>query len=283
LQSTNEELETSQEELQSVNEELEIVNAELKDKIDEFVKTSDDMANLLASSEIATLFLDREYKIKWFTPALKDIINVIQSDIGRSLEDISTKFVKDDIVGDAKKVLKSLTKIEKEMPTDDGKTFRMNILPYRTIDNVIDGTVITFMDITEMKMYEERIKEAMNLSQNIVDAVRAPLLILDGDMNVVTANRSFFKHFKVRKKDTMGFPLKKLGDGQWNIPSLIKLLKNVLPGKTVIEDFKVTHGFEKIGKRTILLNVKELVQEESATRLIIISMEDVTHQVNKKA
>jgi two-component system CheB/CheR fusion protein len=283
LQSTNEELETSQEELQSVNEELEIVNAELKSKIDEFVKTSDDMANLLASSEIATLFLDQENKITWFTPALKEIINVIQSDIGRSLEDISTKFVNDDIVGDAKKVLKSLIKIEKEMPTDDGKTFRMNVLPYRTTNNFIDGTVITFIDITDMKMYEERIEYSMNLSQNIVDAAQAPILILDGDMKVVTANHSFYKHFKVRKKDAVGFPLKKLGDGQWNIPSLIKLLKNVLPGKTVINDFKVTHDFEKIGKRTILLNVKELVQGEGATRLIIISMEDITHQVNKKA
>lgn len=147
LQSTNEELESSKEELQSLNEELQTVNSELQCKLDELSSTQDDMRNLLNSTEIATIFVDNQIRIKRFTEEAVKIINLIQTDIGRPLEHLVNNLKYDGMIVDVKEVLARLIPKEVEVMTTDEELFRMRIMPYRTIDNRIDGAVLTFFNI----------------------------------------------------------------------------------------------------------------------------------------
>lgn len=152
LQSTHEELETSKEELQSVNEELATVNAELRNKIDDLSRSNNDMANLLAGTGIATIFVDHQLHILRFTPATSQIINLIPSDIGRPVGHIVNNLVgSDSLIADVQSVLETLKPMEEHVQTTAGLWYVMRIRPYRTQENVIEGAVITFVDITEMK------------------------------------------------------------------------------------------------------------------------------------
>ena len=151
LQSSNEELETSKEELQSLNEELSTVNCELQGRIDTLTHTTNDMKNLLDSINIATIFLDTELRVRRFTPKATDIINLIQSDIGRDISHIALKIAYDKLVTNAKQVLKTLVPIESEVQDDVGNSYISKILPYRTVENKIDGIVIIFDNITKAK------------------------------------------------------------------------------------------------------------------------------------
>ena len=151
LQSSNEELETSKEELQSTNEELSTVNSELQNKVDELSKSSNDMNNLLAATEIASIFLDTSLCIKRFTPKAARIIKLIQTDVGRPLGDLKTSFPEVDLADQAKKVLKDLNTISIEILSEDQTWYALKMMPYRTIENVIEGVVMTITDIHEAK------------------------------------------------------------------------------------------------------------------------------------
>jgi two-component system CheB/CheR fusion protein len=159
LQSTNEELVSSKEEMQSMNEELQTVNTELMTKIDEFTRTNNDLKNLLESTEIATLFLDRELNIRRFTNPVTEVFRLLLADIGRPIKDFSTNLLYPEIFDDSKKVLRTLSFIEKEITTKSDKWFKVRIMPYRTIDDMIDGLVITFSDISKAKKLEIELNE----------------------------------------------------------------------------------------------------------------------------
>jgi len=164
LQSTNEELETSKEELQSVNEELVTVNTELQTKLIDLSRTNNDMNNLLAGTGIATVFVDYQLRILRFTPPVGEIINLILLDIGRPVGHIVSNLVNyDRLVADATAVLDTLTPKEEKVQTIAGRWYMMRIRPYRTLNNVIEGAVITFVDITEMKHIEEALEKATKL------------------------------------------------------------------------------------------------------------------------
>jgi two-component system, chemotaxis family, CheB/CheR fusion protein len=160
LQSTNEELTTSKEEMQSLNEELQTVNIELQSKVTDFLRASDDMKNLLNSTEIATLFLDKELNIRRFTDQVTNIFKLRNSDIGRPFTDLVTDLKYPDIDNHARKVIKSLTSIETLITSNDGRWFNIRIMPYRTLDDRIDGIVMTFTDTTIAKKLEIELKAA---------------------------------------------------------------------------------------------------------------------------
>ncbi|HKJ05189.1 MAG TPA: chemotaxis protein CheB [Geopsychrobacteraceae bacterium] len=161
LQSTNEELTTSKEEMQSMNEELQTVNQELQAKVDELSLASDDLKNLLNSNEIATLFLDESLKVRRFTPQTTSIIKLIPGDAGRPITDIVSKLDYPDLNGAALKVLRTLVPHERQVTASDGRCFSVNIMPYRTQNNRIDGVVITFVDMTQVKKQENLLSEAL--------------------------------------------------------------------------------------------------------------------------
>ena len=160
LQSTNEELTTSKEEMQSLNEELQTVNMELQSKVSDFVEANNDMKNLLNSTEIATLFLDKELNIRRYTDHVLDIIKLRSGDIGRPFTDIVADLQYPDIERDAKNVLKTLVSMNIPVETHNKRWFHIHIMPYRTLDDRIDGIVITFSDITVAKHLEIKLEKA---------------------------------------------------------------------------------------------------------------------------
>ena len=164
LQSTNEELETSKEELQSVNEELATVNTELQTKVTDLSRANNDMNNLLAGTGIGTVFVDHQLRIMRFTPAAGAIINLILADIGRPVGHIVSNLVGyTSLVADVRVVLDTLASREVQVQTIEGKSYAMRIKPYRTLDNVIEGAVISFVDITEMVKTRDALHAANQL------------------------------------------------------------------------------------------------------------------------
>ncbi|QXP58315.1 chemotaxis protein CheB [Olleya sp. HaHaR_3_96] len=182
LQSTNEELETSKEELQSVNEEIVTVNTELQGKIDELAQAYDDMNNLLASTEIGTIFLDADLKIKRFTPPMSKIINLISTDMGRPIQDLSSNLIYEGIVADATKVLAKLTPFQAAVKSNDGTWYQMQIMPYRTSANVIEGVVITFVDITEEKSLALELSEVKESYEQLLELTKTTVCSQDKNL-----------------------------------------------------------------------------------------------------
>ncbi|MBN1764527.1 MAG: PAS domain-containing protein [Sedimentisphaerales bacterium] len=280
LQSTNEELETSKEELQSLNEELVTVNAELQSRVDELAHTNDDMRNFLDSTDIATIFVDNQMQLKRFTPKACELINLINTDLDRPIGHIVSNLEYDGMVDDARKVAKTLETIEKEVRSKDNCWFFMRIFPYRTVANVIDGVVITFQNISDRKKAEEAAIDAHIYAENIVNTVREPLLVLDGRLKVISASRSFYGFFQSDPKEILGRYLYELGNREWNIPRLRELLESVLPQQNKFEDFRVEHDFERIGKRVMLLNGRQIVGgNDGKAKYILLAIEDVTGKV----
>jgi two-component system CheB/CheR fusion protein len=156
LQSINEELESSKEELQSLNEELNTVNQQLQSKVSELETANNDLKNLISSSEIATLCLDRNFHIKWFTPALRWVFNLVPTDVGRPISDFSSTISGADLVRDAKAVLEKMESQHKELAAGNERWFLQRILPYRADHEAVDGVIVTFSDISESKRAAEK-------------------------------------------------------------------------------------------------------------------------------
>jgi two-component system CheB/CheR fusion protein len=170
LRSTAEELETSKEELQSVNEELTTVNQELKIKIEELGLTNNDFLNLINSTDIGTIFLDRALRVKLSTPSAQKLFNLLPTDIGRKLSDITSRFLAHALQDDMVQVLETLQTIEREVQTTEGRTFLMRILPYRTTDDRIDGVSLTFHDVTDWREAESRVRVSEERLRLLIDS-----------------------------------------------------------------------------------------------------------------
>jgi two-component system CheB/CheR fusion protein len=176
LQSANEELETSKEELQSINEELQTVNSELSSRVDELSRANNDMSNLLESTQIATLFLDRDLLVKGFTPAAKEVFWLVESDAGRPIMHVRSRLAGDTLQADAERVLRTLTTIERPVTSTEGDSrYMMRMLPYRTVDNVINGVVMTFTDITRISIAEEKIEKLTHDLRARIDELETTL------------------------------------------------------------------------------------------------------------
>lgn len=274
LQSTNEELETSKEELQSINEELITLNAELQAKIEQLDVMQNDMKNLFDNVNVGTVFLDDDLVIRRFTREVAHVYNMVDSDVGRPLNDIKSNIDGDHLLAEARAVLDTLVPSEYEVRTVSGAWYLARVQPYRTLDNVIDGVVLTFTDISSRVAAEEEMRSARELAEGIVDAVREPLLVLDAALRVVSASRAFYRTFQVTPVATQGSLIYDLGNRQWHIPALRELLENILPHNQSFDDFVVEHDFPTIGRRRMLLNARRIVGVTGAIRLILLAMEE---------
>lgn len=284
LQSSNEELESSREELHSLNEELNTVNDELKNKIQELEDSYKAVTETLNSTQIAMVFLDKALCVTRFTQAGAALINLIDSDVGRPLKHLSDKLEYEGLSRKAEGVLNTLESFEDEVRTEDGHWYRMNIMIYRKADQIIEGVVLTFVNIDSQKnaqqeieaMREKEVTSARRLAEHIVDTVRESLLVLDEQMRVITASRRFYKIFKTNPQQTEGKTLFELGDGQWDIPELRKLLEKTVKQHKTFEGYRVEHRFAGIGSKKMLLNARHLQEERKDQNKVLLAIEDVT-------
>lgn len=275
LQSTNEELETAKEEIQAVNEELNTVNDELRRRTQEATRVSNDLQNLLNSIQIPILMLGSDLQIRQFTPAIEGIFNLISTDIGRPLSDITHKLNLPNLAQQILEVIRTLNLKTQEIQDRDGHWYHLQIRPYRTLDNKIDGAVLILIDIDNLKRSNAQLIEARNYADAIVETVWEPLIVLDGDLKVITANRSFYETFQVLLVQTEQHSIFELGNGQWNIPQLRSRLEEILTSSTQLQDFKVEHNFEQIGRKIMRLKARKMFMTDS-TQMILLAIEDIT-------
>jgi two-component system CheB/CheR fusion protein len=291
LQSANEELQTSKEEIQSINEELQTVNVELNRKVEELDRVNSDLQNLFASTHIPAIFLHADGRIARFTPAATEVFRLIESDIGRPIGDIAPRFRDGDLSALMGEVLRTLTPYEEPVCRPESDTWWiMRLRPYRTLDNIIDGVVITFSDISHLKQAEaerERllaaVQQARRVAERIVETVRQPLLILDASLGVQSANRAFYQAFQVTPAEVERIGFYNLGSGQWDNPRLRAWLDAILSGRSAPEEFEITRTFPSIGSRTMLLSARLVEQPLNQAPTILLAIEDITERTQATA
>ena len=191
LQASNEELETSKEELQSLNEELNTVNNQLEAKLAELEERTARLDNLLNSTDIATLFLDREFCIRWFTPGMKQLLELRDNDVGRPVAHFAQHFTDGDMLAEARQVLDTLRPTAAEALSDDGRWFMRRILPYRTTQDRIDGVVVTFVDITDYKKEVEARMRSEQRLQRVLETDAVGVVFFDHEGRMIHANDVF--------------------------------------------------------------------------------------------
>ena len=270
LQSTNEELETSKEELQSVNEELVTVNSELQIKVEQLTGMQDDMKNLLDNISVGSIFLDRRLLIRRFTRDATAVYRLVPSDVGRPLSDIRCELQDVDLLADAQSVLDTLAPVEREVRTAGNTWYLARIKPYRTMDNVIDGVVLTFNDVTE-RVLALAMRQARDLAEAVVDTVYEPLVVLDSSLLVLTANRAFLSLFGGQAADTLGRAFYDIGQRQWDFVAMHELLDGPSGGQCLGEDRVLSHDFAGIGRQQLRVRTRRVALQNGAAGLVLVS------------
>jgi len=276
FQSTNEELESAKEELQATNEEITTLNDELQNRNSELTRLNDDHANLINSISLPIIMVDRDFRIRSFTPMAEKMFGFNLNDLGRPLGDFKSNIVFSNLEALVLEVMNTNTYKEQEWRDPKGQWYRIQGRPYMTSDNKKDGAVVTFIDITESKKSQDVFKESGDYREAIFQTVRHPLLVLDAVLRVTMANKSFYETFKARPKDTLNSYIFTLGNGEWNNPKLRDLLENILPQKEVICDYKVEWDFPRIGRKVMLLNAKQIMHQDNEKKSILLAIEDIT-------
>lgn len=275
FQSINEELETSKEELQSLNEELNALNSQLQETVERQRATADDLNNILNSSDVATLFLDRALRIRFFTPATKTLFNIITTDIGRPLGDLTHRFRDDDMLRDATSVLTTSAPKRREIEADNGSWYIRSILPYRSDAPHVDGVVVTFAGISEIKAAQAEIQSARSYSDSIIATIGQPLVVLDADLRVISASTSFYRVFAVGPAQTVGHPLHEVG-ACLDVQALRQFLAALRKGDAGLDDAEITITLPALGIRSFKVSARTIGEEPAAKRKILLSIIDVT-------
>jgi two-component system CheB/CheR fusion protein len=278
LQSINEELETSKEELESSNEELITLNEELNNRNAELGRLNSDLVNLLGSAQMPILMLDSQLRIRRFTPAAEKLLNLLPTDVGRPIRDLKLNLdypALERLIGD---VIDTASVREIETRDGERRWRSLRVCPYRTLENNIDGAVVTLVDIDALKKTEREIEAARDYAEAILRTTRDPLLVLRADLMVESANDAFYKTFKVKSAEVEGRLIYELGGRQWDIPQLRRLLEDIIPLNSSFNDFEVTHKYPGVGKRSILLNGRRLRGRAGGSDRILLGVEDVTER-----
>jgi two-component system, chemotaxis family, CheB/CheR fusion protein len=278
LQSTNEEMETAKEELQSTNEELTTVNEEMQNRNQELTLVNDDLMNLMAAVNIPVVMLGNDLRIRHFTPMAQSILKLIPADIGRPLTDINHNLRIPHLDQILLEVISTGSIREQEVQDQGGHWYSMRVRPSRTSANRIDGGVIVLVDIDAFKGSLEDLRESRDYAESIIESIWEPLVVLDDQLRVMTANRAFFSTFRVAADETRGSCLFDLGNGQWNIPTLRTMLESLIPQNGRFHDFEVEHEFPRLGRRTMLLNARVIFWEKQRTQMVLLTLQDITQR-----
>ncbi len=233
--------------------------------------------NLLGSVNLPILFLDQNLRIRRFNPMAKEVLRLIPTDVGRPIGDIKIGLDIEDFESLLRETLDHLKIQTLEVLDHRGRWYLLQIRPYKTAANKIEGLVLTLADIDALKRSLREVEEAGNYAQAIIETLREPLVVLDCDLRVVSANQSFYDFFKVVPQETEKRLVYELGGHQWDIPALRTLLEEVLPKNALLQDFTVDAAFPLIGHRTMLLNARQIKGDaDPCPNLILLALEDIT-------
>jgi two-component system CheB/CheR fusion protein len=273
-QATNEELDTAKEELQASNEELNTVNDELRARNLEQGTLNSDLRKLLESINIPLVMVGKNLQIRWFTPAMEPLLNLLPTDQERPITDLHSAAIPNfrdlllvALAGEQNRNI--------EMLSPSGRWLSLRILPYRGLDNSIEGAIATLVDIDDLK-------RARDFAEAVVATVREPLLVLDASLRVRTANQAFYGLFRLESRDVLGREIYEIGGLRWDISKLRELLENILPKETVMLDFELQQNYPGIGLRTMLLHAREIRQSDGE-RMILLAVNDITAARRAKA
>ncbi|MBK9516857.1 MAG: PAS domain-containing protein [Anaeromyxobacter sp.] len=270
VQASNEELETAKEELQSVNEELTTVNAELQAKVEQLTGMQDDLKNLFEAISVATVFLDERLRVKRFSREACRLYRLAAGDVGRPLVDLKSNLVDHDLLAEAQLVLDTLVPVEREVRTTAGAWYLARLVPYRTVDGVIRGVVLTFTDISGRVAAEAAARVERELAERVMASVREPLLVLDAGLRVVTASPSFHRAFGTTPPAVAGRHVYELAERRWDLPALRELLERVLPHQESFEGFEVKAAFADGAPHTMRLDARRISGGAGAIELILL-------------
>jgi two-component system CheB/CheR fusion protein len=268
-QAANEELETAQEELESANEELNTLNEELKISNAEFVKVNRDLTNLLESISIPLVMVGRNLRIRRFTRAMGPLLNLIASDVGRSITDLQPQMELPDLRRLLLDAMEGRNRKPRDIRDSHGRWYSLRILPSVGPDGKTDGAVLMLIDI-------DAAKRGLDFAEAIVETVREPLVILNQNLQIMKANKAFYQTFHAVPEETEECLIYDLGNGQWNVPKLRELLEDILPAHSTFRDFEVTHVYEHVGRKVMLLNASEIFNPNAQARTILLAIEDAT-------
>jgi two-component system CheB/CheR fusion protein len=273
LQSTNEELETTKEELQSANEELQTVNEELQQRNNVLTQTGNDLTNLLNSVNIPLLMLSSDLHIRQFTPPMQRLLSVRPADIGRSISEIRLQLLSiDDIEPILHDVLETLGTRELEVQDREGHWYLLRVRPYRTSDNKIEGLVVVLLDIDQLRSSQQHLIDAHYFTSTVVEAVPVPIIVLDEEFAIRTANTAFRELSQLNAKELDGRSLPELVHLLWGIDSMRAKLQKLLAHPETPLEFE--HVSSTAQKGTLL--VRGQVLSASGDRVLLLMMDDIT-------
>ena len=276
LRCTNEELQTAKEEVESANEELATLNDELRSRNLELSLLSNDLTNLLDGIDLPVLMLDADLRLRRVSGPTANALHLSVKDLGRQIRGLDLGFTGLSLGDTADEVMRSRTTKEVEVRNRFGRWYALRVTPYRTEGDVIVGAVATYIDIDAAKRSQESLRQSGDAAKAIIDTVRDPLLVLDASFRVQTANRSFIRLFGLPQEAILGQNFYSLSDSAWDIKDLRQLLDGILAGSEAVDDFEVIHDFPRIGRRTMLLNARLLEDGKIGTRMIVLSIADIT-------
>jgi two-component system CheB/CheR fusion protein len=201
---------------------------------------------------------------------------MIPSDVGRPLADLVPSLAYEGLMQDARDVLRTLVPCERLVRSGSGTSYTMRILPYRTIKDAIGGLVLTFVDVTRAQQAESVLTEARNYFESIVEAVREPLLVLDADVNVVSANRAFYRMFDLLPADVQGRSLWEVAGGAWGTPELREQVERVRRGNATFDGVAMEAVFPRVGRKRVVVNGRRLEQQIGLPGSILLAMDERT-------
>ncbi len=278
LQSTNEELSTTKEELQSANEELTTLNEELQNRNQESNTLNSDLVNLLSAVDIPFLMVDHQLRLRRFSAAAEKVLDLKPIDIGHPVTHVQGRIDLTSFGPPIRGVVETLVVKQWDLQDRDGRWFSATIRPYRTADNRITGAVIVFVDIDPLKRTLRAAEEARDYAEGMIETVREPLLVLNGDLRIQRATPAFHETFRASRAETEGRLLYDIGNGQWNIPRLRELLGAAMFRNESFHDFEVESDFPHLGRRTMRLNARRISRDDDDHRSVLLAIEDVTQR-----
>jgi two-component system, chemotaxis family, CheB/CheR fusion protein len=277
LQSTNEELDTAKEEMQSTNEELSTLNDELHTRNDELSALNSDLVNLLATVQIPIVMVTRDLRIRRFTPAAETAMNIIPSDIGRPIGHLKPNFDCPDLEAMIAEVVETVSIRERQVErTDNGRVFTLQIRPYKSMENRVDGAVVVMFDVSSAQDQAAALEVSRATSDAAMGTAHEPILLLDGTFKVIRANHAFLDQFQAKASAIEGTTVYDLGDGAWNIPALHRLLEKLLPQKRSVDNFEIVHDFGGLGRKRLRVDARRIESGRRKQGAILLVFRQIT-------